>query len=825
MTITDDFMESRSPSFGGSRFGGSFVRKAGLLLALLALLGGPPMATAALDLKLIMQHPDWIGPSVEAAWWRGDGGQIAYRVKRAESSVRDVYVLEASGQVAGPLSAAELTRGDGEQQRLSRDGKMLASTVGHALFVRRGEQPLSTKSSESLLTRLYTGSSPLSDVQFSADESALQFRSADQWWQVSLEADSVAYPLTDLRFADAPHAVGKSALEQEQLRLFATLERERQHDEERHEEAVKNAMTSPHAGPVPWYLGKGKELVASSLSTDGRYLLAVVRAEAGGAGNGKPDQMPSYVARSGYVDIEDVRTLVGLEAPRPEQLLLLDLQQRERHEIDLTVLKGIGEDPLADLKKAQGLDAHDDDDPRPVTIEQVSWHPAQPLALVQVRSIDNKDRWTLRIDAPRTASEEIHRQSDPAWINPYQFTALGWVPQTDTAWLLSEESGYGHLYTVSAQGRIRQLTKGAFEVVDVHFSRSAETAWLLTNREHPTKYDVDLLDMETGSLEQLTTLNGIESFQVSPDETQLLLQYSGTYTPAQAAVFDLASRKLLRSTDTRTPAYKQISWQEPEFVPVPSSKTELPIWTKFYSARGKSLGPRPIVVFVHGAGYTQNTHHKFPYYFREQMFHNLLTEYGYHVIDMDYRASRGYGRDWRAAIYRQMGTPELEDLIDGVDWVVRERNGDRDRVAIYGGSYGGFMTFMAMFKAPDVFVAGAALRPVTDWRHYNHGYTANILNTPQIDPEAHRISSPIEFVEGLRGDLLISHGMLDDNVFYKDSVRLAQRLLELEKEHWELASYPLEPHGYVHPESWLDQYRRIFKLFERSVGKNGVPLQ
>ena len=105
---------------------------------------------------------------------------------------------------------------------------------------------------------------------------------------------------------------------------------------------------------------------------------------------------------------------------------------------------------------------------------------------------------------------------------------------------------------------------------------------------------------------------------------------------------------------------------------------------------------------------------------------------------------------------------------------------------------------MAMFNAPDVFAAGAALRPVTDWRHYNHGYTSRILNTPEVDPEAHRRSSPIEFVEGFSGHLLISHGMLDYNVFYKDSVRLVQRLIEHRKTHWELASYPLEPHSYIY---------------------------
>jgi dipeptidyl aminopeptidase/acylaminoacyl peptidase len=106
---------------------------------------------------------------------------------------------------------------------------------------------------------------------------------------------------------------------------------------------------------------------------------------------------------------------------------------------------------------------------------------------------------------------------------------------------------------------------------------------------------------------------------------------------------------------------------------------------------------------------------------------------------------------------------------------------------------------------------------VTDWTSYNHEYTANILNTPDIDPEAYKKSSPIEYAQNLKGHLLISHGMIDDNVLYQDSVRMAQRLIEMKKDHWELASYPLERHGYVQPEAWYDQYRRIYQLFERSL--------
>jgi dipeptidyl aminopeptidase/acylaminoacyl peptidase len=234
-------------------------------------------------------------------------------------------------------------------------------------------------------------------------------------------------------------------------------------------------------------------------------------------------------------------------------------------------------------------------------------------------------------------------------------------------------------------------------------------------------------------------------------------------------------------------------------------------------AGGAGGAHRPAVVFIHGAGYLQDAHYGWSFYFHEFMFHTFLTRRGYVVLDMDYRASAGYGRDWRTAIYRQMGHPELEDLEDGVDWLVRHHGVDRARVGAYGGSYGGFLTLMALFRKPDLFAAGAALRPVTDWSDYNDDYTGAILNTPEVDAEAYERSSPIEFAAGLRKPLLICHGMVDDNVFFQDSVRLVQRLIELEKESFEIAPFPVESHAFKRPSSWLDEYRRIYKLLSANL--------
>ena len=204
------------------------------------------------------------------------------------------------------------------------------------------------------------------------------------------------------------------------------------------------------------------------------------------------------------------------------------------------------------------------------------------------------------------------------------------------------------------------------------------------------------------------------------------------------------------------------------------------------------------------------------------MFHHLLASRGYTVLDLDYRGSAGLGRDWRTAIYRHMGGLDLDDQVSGARWLVANLGVDSSRIGIYGGSYGGFITLMALFTKPGVFAAGAALRPVTDWAHYNHPYTARILNEPQGDSVAYRRSSPIYFAEGLVGRLLICHGMVDDNVHFQDTARLIQRLIELGKQNWEVAVYPVEPHGFRRNDSWTDEYRRILALFEETIGR-GAP--
>ena len=775
-----------------------------LALALLAAASLPATAQDALTLDQAMAHPDWIGPPVEAAWWSLDGERAYYVLKREGAPIRDLWTVPAAGGEPVRLEGAALAEVDGPGPQYDPSRRL-------AVFVRNGDVFLRYPGKP--LLQLSRSAEAEAEPRFAADHRSVLWRVGHDWFRWS-SSSRLVEPVALPRAGKDPNAPPEpEALREHQLRLSSTLAREQAFREARREKAEADRQADPTRAVAPVWLGEGIDIVNSSVSPDGRWLIVVT--EPKGADKGRVGKMPKYVTESGYEEAEDVRTRVGRNPPLGQALKLVDLADGSVRDLPLSSLPGIDRDPLAALRKQAGQPALEGE--RSVRIEAIQWSVESGEVALMARAVDNKDRWIATVDVDAARLQPAHRLTDPAWIN-WNFNDFGWLPGGRTLWLLSEESGYSHLYTVVPGRPAQRLTSGRWEASSPQWSPDGSTAYFLCNREWPGDYEVCAVSSTGGEVREVTALDGVESFELASDGRRLLLRWSAPHIPPQLAVQPVEGGEALKLTDTRREDYKARTWLEPRYVQVPSTHGAGSIWAKLYRPETLEPGRKyPVVMFVHGAGYLQNVHERWPTYFREQMFHQLLVENGYLVLDMDYRASEGYGRDWRTAIYRQMGHPELEDYLDGVKYMLAEHQGDPGRIGIYGGSYGGFMSFMALFRAPEVFKAGAALRPVSDWTSYNHEYTSNILNTPDIDPEAYRRSSPIEYVENFQGHLLISHGMIDDNVFYQDSVRLAQRLIELKKHNWELASYPMERHAYQHPESWYDQYRRIFELFERTL--------
>jgi dipeptidyl aminopeptidase/acylaminoacyl peptidase len=782
----------------------------------------PTLTTqSGVTLEKIMADPDWIGAAVKDAYWSADAGAVYYSAKRSGSPIVDLHRVDLAGRTDRVVDPEAMSDADAPAV-FDRAGKRAAFARNGDIFVR--------DIASGRLAQITRTPQIEAAPQFSEDGRLLSFRAGNDWFVHDFRSGITA-PAAIVKMEKDPDAAPKpDDLRDMQLHTFSTLKR--LHDEaeinKKHARDVQSADATQ--APAPFYLGEDVSIRDAELSPDAHWLIVVTVPKA--AAKGFEGKLTRYVTESGYEEFETERVRVGRNPPAPQSLMLLNLVDHTAHALSVDNLPGIIDDPLQAIRRENGTAAPHSGAPadkdaapkRGVTVVSdepdpgaggIVWSRDGGALAIQLLALDNKDRWIANVDFAKYVLVAQHRLSDPAWIG-WTFNEFGWLADNRTLWYESEESGFAHLYTKSAAGEARALTQGRFEVSEPILSPDARWFYVLSNLKAPYSYDVYRIPSSGGKLQRITQLEGLEKFALDQYGKRLLVTHSAPYVNSQIAVLNAdgsgAAREL---TDSRTAEYKSRSWIAPEIVEIPTSRTDGVIYAKLYRNSGAAAsGKRPAVLFVHGAGYLQNVHLRYPYYFREQMFHNLLAQRGYVVLDMDYRASAGYGRAWRTAIYRQMGHPELEDLLDGKQWLAEHASVDPKRVGIYGGSYGGFMTLMALFRAPGEFAAGAALRPVTDWMQYDHNYTSAILNDPQIDPIAYARSSPIEFADGLRDPLLICHGVIDDNVLFEDSMRLYQRLIELQKDDFTMSPYPLDRHGFSNADSWLDEYKRILRLFE-----------
>lgn len=634
---------------------------------------------------------------------------------------------------------------------------------------------------------------------FSADGTKVYFIRDNNAYSIDLNGGLIRQ-LTDLRAgpepADSARATGqRGRIEQQQRDLFEAIR-----DRVRADSIAKaDRKERESRGLKPYYTQRGEELASFSPAPDAGALLITTQIPAQGAhGN----DIPRFVTESGYTEQIRGRANVG------------DVQDKGRAGLlnlttgSLTWIKPYPTDT------ANGF------------VLPLGWSHDGRHGAFYAFTADNKVRVLQSVD-PTGKLTTLETLRDTAWVDgPCGFGCAGWYDGGRRFYYVSEASGYAHLFTVAADGSDRrQLTSGKWEVLGVELSSDGRTFYLQTNEPSPFEEQFYRMPVNGGARERITTKSGRHGVTVSPDGTLLADVYSHVNRPPDLFLMpNKAGAAMSQLTVSPSAEWLSFNWITPEIVMIPASDG---VMVPAHIYRPKDMGAQANgagVIFVHGAGYLHNVGNFWSEYPREYMFNQFLASKGYTVLDVDYRGSAGYGRDWRTAIYRYMGGRDLQDQVDGSKYLTKEYQIDPERIGIYGGSYGGFITLFALFTQPQYFGAGAAIRSVTDWAHYNHGYTSHILNFPQTDTVAYRRSSPIHFAEGLRDPLLILHGMVDTNVLFQDVVRLTQRLIELGRKDWELAVYPVEDHAFVRPSSWTDEYGRIFRIFEENLPSR-VPIK
>ncbi len=427
---------------------------------------------------------------------------------------------------------------------------------------------------------------------------------------------------------------------------------------------------------------------------------------------------------------------------------------------------------------------------------------------------DWKKKHIVVIDAHTLKSKNVSEETDPRWVD-YGFA--GWSPDSKTVLFTSERDGWAHLYTVAAEGAdSKQLTKGEWEIHKETFSSDpqwvGEWIYFASTEGDTAQRQTYRIRADGTNKEKLSSQEGINLGVPSEDGLHVAWLRADPRNPMDLWVDEQ------RVTKSPRPEFYTTIWPETRYVHYVSRGDRqnvagrLMLPARYRVGDGKKW---PAVVYIHGSGYATSVLKQWGSYVDYRFAYNtLLASKGYVVFEMDYRGSTGYGRDWRAGVYLNMGGPDLDDVLGGVDYLRSLKNIDMDRIGIWGVSYGGFMTDMALFKAPGVFKAGAAWAAVNDWENYNAGYTAQRLNTPEKNPEAYRRSSPIYFSNNLKDHLLIVHGMVDDNVLFQDAVQLSEKLIH-ERKDFSHIYYPEESHGFVRDETWIDALRRTTDWFDR----------
>ena len=780
-----------------------------LLFALLILSATIVNGQQELTVRKIMQDPKtWIGTSPSGVFWSEDGKKIYFNWNPDANPGDSIYYITTS---------------DSRPKKLSTDNRLqLPSRFGNY----NQDKSLKTyiKNGDIFILNIATGIETqvtntvdrFSSVKFSFDDQSLHYQASSNLysWEIS---SGITGQLTNFKSGKKKSDKSKSEQNQwiadDEMQMMEVLSERKDKADAR--KKINKQNQPPRAKEI--YHGD-KRVSGISVSGNKNFIVYTLSSRPKGTTR---TIVPNYVTESGYTEDIAARTNVG-SALSSREIWIYNIKDDTVYQVETLSLPGIKDVPdyYADYDKYKDSDS-EKAKPRKVYTNGLWWSEDGTQAIVSITSKDNKDRWIALVNLNDGSVDVIDRQRDEAWIaGPgigwFSREEIGWMPN-NKVWFQSEESGYSHLYVYDLKsGKKKALTKGKFEVYSPKISKDEKKWYFTANIDHPGVRHFYSMPINGGKITKITTLEGNNNVVMSPDESMLAILYSAANKPWELYQSEnKPGAEAKKITQSLTKEFQSYSWREPEYITF-KARDEAEVHARLYKPENAQPGG-PAVVFVHGAGYLQNAHKWWSSYFHEYMFHNLLVDNGYTVLDIDFRASSGYGRDWRTGIYRHMGGKDLTDQVDGAKYLVESQGVAADKIGIYGGSYGGFITLMALFTEPDVFAAGAALRSVTDWAHYNHSYTSPILNTPVEDSLSYVRSSPIYYAEGLTKPLLICHGMVDTNVHYQDVVRLSQRLIELEKENWEMAVYPVESHGFREPSSWADEYSRILKLFEEHL--------
>jgi len=437
---------------------------------------------------------------------------------------------------------------------------------------------------------------------------------------------------------------------------------------------------------------------------------------------------------------------------------------------------------------------------------RVRWSDDGKALFFQRLSRNQQHLALVRVDAATGKGRHLLEESDAAWVELSEM-----LPLAEDAFLWTAvREGHRHLELRHADGsRDRQLTNGTWDISRVvGVDRVRRRVLFMANKDAPLDRQLYAVSFAgSPEIERMSREPGVHDVEGRRPDLGFVDIHSASNREPRAVIHGPDGKAIADIAVPPDDEFPKVAWPEAEIVTIPSKGGPL------YGAllKPKNLarkGRHPAIVVVYGGPGVQSVLNEW----NPRLLWQHLADRGFVVFQLDNRGSSGRGHQFAASLYRRMGDVELEDQLRGLDYLQSLDFVDRDRIGIYGHSYGGYMAALAMLRAPGRFRVAVAGSPVTDWTLYDTGYTERYMSTPRDNPGGYQKSALPPLAGKLVGKLLLVHALMDENVHFEHTAKLIDALVEANKD-FDLLLFPGERHGYRSPAARRYAYRRVVDYF------------
>jgi dipeptidyl-peptidase-4 len=445
-----------------------------------------------------------------------------------------------------------------------------------------------------------------------------------------------------------------------------------------------------------------------------------------------------------------------------------------------------------------------------VYLPRVAWLPdSKHLAIQRLNRAQNRLDLVFA-DRGTGESRILLQEKDRYWINVAGDPIF--VDGGKSFLWTSERDGFRHIYLYASEGKLqRQLTKGEWEVTELlGADEKSGAVHFLATEKSPLERHLYRVPLVGGELQRITGEPGTHQIQMAPGASRLLDTHSSSTVPARQDVLRSDGTLMAAIEENRIPELAAYDLVPPEFGTVTAADgtklhTRMILPSHFDSAK-----KYPVLIHVYGGPGVQLITNSWggP----RERWEQMMAQKGYLIFALDNRGSANRGHAFETPIFSHLGRQELADQLAGVAYLKSLPYVDSARIGIWGWSYGGYMTCMALLRAPEIFKAGFAGAPVTDWRQYDTIYTERYMGLPAENAQGYQDSSPVSHAAGLRGKLLVAHATSDDNVHIANSLVLQEAFVHA-RHYAEFVFYAGRGHGISDPAAQVQLFTRITQFF------------